>query len=83
MKFTIFTPTFNRKELLGKLYSSLQNQTYRDFEWLIVDDGSTDGTEERVDIFIRKMAENKELIILELRKQKESFLYVLILMTNM
>jgi len=52
MKFTIFTPTFNRKELLGKLYSSLQNQTYRDFEWLIVDDGSNDGTEERVKEFI-------------------------------
>ena len=52
MKFTIFTPTFNRKELLGKLYSSLQNQTYRDFEWLIVDDGSADGTEERVKEFI-------------------------------
>lgn len=54
MKFTIFTPTFNRKELLGKLYSSLQNQTYRDFEWLIVDDGSTDGTEERVKEFINE-----------------------------
>ena len=54
MKFTIFTPTFNRKELLGKLYSSLQNQTYRDFEWLIVDDGSNDGTEERVKEFINE-----------------------------
>ena len=54
MKFTIFTPTFNRKELLGKLYSSLQNQTYRDFEWLIVDDGSTDGTEEGVKEFINE-----------------------------
>ena len=54
MKFTVFTPTFNRKELLGKLYSSLQNQTYRDFEWLIVDDGSTDGTEDRVKEFINE-----------------------------
>ena len=54
MKFTVFTPTFNRKELLGKLYTSLQNQTYRDFEWLIVDDGSTDGTEDRVKEFINE-----------------------------
>ena len=52
MKFTIFTPTFNRKELLEKLYKSLQKQTYKDFEWLIVDDGSTDGTEEKVKEFL-------------------------------
>ena len=52
MKFTIFTPTFNRKELLEKLYKSLQKQTYKDFEWLIVDDGSTDGTEEKVKGFL-------------------------------
>ena len=52
MKFTIFTPTFNRKELLEKLYKSLQKQTYKDFEWLIVDDGSADGTKERVEEFL-------------------------------
>ena len=52
MKFTIFTPTFNRKELLEKLYKSLQKQTYKDFEWLIVDDGSADGTKEKVEQFL-------------------------------
>ena len=52
MKFTVFTPTFNRKELLEKLYKSLQKQTYKDFEWLIVDDGSTDGTKEKVEQFL-------------------------------
>ena len=52
MKFTIFTPTFNRKELLEKLYESLQKQTFKDFEWLIVDDGSTDGTKEKVEEFL-------------------------------
>ena len=51
MKFTVFTPTFNRKELLEKLYKSLQKQTFKDFEWLIVDDGSTDGTKEKVKKF--------------------------------
>lgn len=56
MKFTVFTPTYNRKELLGKLYESLKNQTYKDFEWLIVDDGSEDNTEETVKDFI---SENK------------------------
>jgi len=54
MKFTVFTPTFNRKELLEKLYKSLQKQTYIDFEWLIVDDGSTDGTGEKVKEFLEE-----------------------------
>ncbi len=44
MLLTIFTPTFNRKRLLGRLYKSLLNQTDTDFEWILVDDGSTDGT---------------------------------------
>lgn len=52
MKFTIFTPTYNRRELLKKLYESLKSQTYKDFEWLIVDDGSRDGTEETVASFL-------------------------------
>lgn len=42
--FTIFTPTYNRGQTLHRVYDSLCRQTYRDFEWLIVDDGSTDGT---------------------------------------
>lgn len=43
---TVFTPTYNRAYILPKLYESLCNQTSKDFEWLIVDDGSTDETEE-------------------------------------
>ena len=42
---TVFTPTYNRKDTLQRLYRSLCAQTVFDFEWLIVDDGSTDGTE--------------------------------------
>lgn len=42
--FTVFTPTYNRAHTLHRVYQSLQNQTFRDFEWLIVDDGSTDST---------------------------------------
>ena len=45
---TVFTPTYNRAKMLANLYDSLLKQTYRDFEWLIVDDGSTDMTEEEV-----------------------------------
>lgn len=46
---TVFTPTFNRAYILPKLYESLKSQIYKDFEWLIVDDGSTDGTHDLVD----------------------------------
>jgi glycosyltransferase involved in cell wall biosynthesis len=42
--FTVFTATFNRAHTLGRVYESLKRQTFRDFEWLIVDDGSTDET---------------------------------------
>ena len=48
-RLTIFTPTFNRAYILPKLYESLCEQTCQDFEWLIVDDGSTDQTKELVD----------------------------------
>jgi len=41
---TVFTPTFNRAYCLGQVYESLKIQTSKDFIWLIVDDGSTDGT---------------------------------------
>jgi FkbM family methyltransferase len=42
--FTVFTPTYNRAHTLSRVYWSLCEQSFRDFEWLIVDDGSTDDT---------------------------------------
>ena len=45
---TILTPTYDRKENLKQLYASLCEQTEKGFCWLVVDDGSTDGTEEQV-----------------------------------
>ena len=41
---TIFTPTYNRASLLFNLYESLLGQTYKNFEWVVVDDGSLDNT---------------------------------------
>lgn len=56
---TVFTPTYNRAYCLSRLYDSLCRQKCRNFEWLIVDDGSTDETESLVNSF---MLENRILI---------------------
>lgn len=48
IKVTVFTPTFNRGYILHQCYESLKKQTNKDFEWIIIDDGSTDNTEEIV-----------------------------------
>ena len=50
---TILTPAYNRGHLLGKLYQSLVKQDFEDFEWVIVDDGSSDSTTNIVDKFIQ------------------------------
>lgn len=47
-EFTVFTPTFNRGTTLPAVYAALEAQTHRNFEWLIIDDGSTDDTRELV-----------------------------------
>lgn len=51
MLLTVFTPTYNRAHTLERLYRSLCVQTCKDFEWLVIDDGSTDGTEELIEKF--------------------------------
>lgn len=51
---TIFTPTYNRDYTLWKLYESLVNQSSKQFEWLIIDDGSVDNTESLIGEFISK-----------------------------
>lgn len=45
---TIFTPTYNRVHTLSRTYESLLKQECKEFLWLIIDDGSTDHTEETV-----------------------------------
>lgn len=47
-KITVFTPTFNRAHLLPRLYESLKKQTSKDFVWMVIDDGSSDGTAAQV-----------------------------------
>ncbi|MBU3107655.1 glycosyltransferase family 2 protein [Clostridium gasigenes] len=53
-KIAIVTPTYNRSELLYRLYESLRDQICKDFKWLIIDDGSVDNTREVVQMIIEE-----------------------------
>ncbi|MBC8331161.1 MAG: glycosyltransferase family 2 protein [Anaerolineae bacterium] len=45
---TVFTPTYNRATTLGRVFDALCAQTFQKFEWLVIDDGSTDNTATRI-----------------------------------
>lgn len=48
---TVFTPTYNRAHTLPRVFEGLKKQTYRNFEWIIVDDGSVDNTQDVIRLF--------------------------------
>lgn len=41
---TVFTPSYDRADLLVRCYESMKHQTYQNFIWMVIDDGSTDNT---------------------------------------
>ena len=53
--FSVITPTYNRSEKLKNCFLSLQKQTFSNFEWLIIDDGSIDETKALVDKWKNKL----------------------------
>lgn len=55
-KLTVFTPAYNRRKTIHRAFESLMAQTCKDFEWLIVDDGSSDNLKELIDEY-RKTAD--------------------------
>jgi len=67
-RFSVFTATYNRANYLSKVYQSLVNQTFKDFEWIIVDDGSSDNTELIIKEYIK---DNKVKNIKYIRKENE------------
>ncbi len=46
-KFTIFTPCYNGAETIHRVFESVAKQTYKNYEWIIVYDGSTDNSQLR------------------------------------
>ena len=56
----VFTPTYNRADMLPRLYESLTRQSCCDFEWLIVDDGSSDGSENLIKGWIAEIKQKGE-----------------------
>ena len=59
-RITVFTPTYNRAYILEKLYRSLCRQSFTDFEWIVINDGSSDNTDQLFEKWIR---EDKEFTI--------------------
>lgn len=62
---TVFTPTYNRAHTIGRTYESLCRQTCKDFEWLVVDDGSADDTES----IVKKWIEDAVIPIRYIKKE--------------
>jgi len=67
LKFSIILPTFNRAHLISKAIKSIINQTFENWELIIIDDGSTDNTREVIKTFVK----SDERIIYLYQKNKE------------
>lgn len=65
MSITILTPTYNRGRGLNELFKSLQKQTIKNFEWLLIDDGSIDDTKN----IVEKMKKEAEFPIIYIYKE--------------
>ena len=75
---TVFTPVYNRAYILTVLYDSLCKQTFSDFEWLIVNDGSSDNLEELISLFV----EENKICIRYFRQKMEENIVRLIMLYN-
>ena len=54
INFSLITPTYNRINELSRLYMSLEKQSYKNFEWIVIDDGSNDNTKKLIKRFQKK-----------------------------
>lgn len=73
-KITIITPTYNRAHTLPIAFEGLKKQTFKDFSWLILDDGSTDNTSEIVENF-----KNENLFDITYKKDRNRHKFLTVL----
>lgn len=67
LRLCVFTPTFNRATTLSNCYKCLVGQSSKDFQWMIIDDGSTDETE----VLVSKWIEEKIVPITYIKKENQ------------
>lgn len=67
LKVSVITPTHNRADFLERVWSGLDSQTNRDFEWIVSDDGSTDNTEE----VVRRLAAKSDFPVLYIKADRQ------------
>lgn len=72
LKITIFTPTYNRGYVIENLYKSLQRQSDFNFEWLVINDGSTDNTD---DLFKKWLNEDNKFLIRYYKQDNKGLMY--------
>ena len=68
-KVSVIVPVYNTQKELGRCLYSIQNQTYKNLEIICIDDGSTDGSEDIVDIFAK---EDKRFTVVHQKNMGES-----------
>ena len=66
MFLTIFTPVYNRAKYMPRLFKSIEDQEYKNFEWIIINDGSTDDTENVIQNLIKKKMYNLQKVNISL-----------------
>ena len=65
MKFSIGTPAYNESERIEKCIQSVLNQSYKDFEMIVVDEGSQDDTAKKVEFFTQS---DKRIKLIRMRE---------------
>ena len=61
-KISVIIPSYNNYDYLERVVSNLKNQTHKEFEVIVVDDGSTDGTSQRLVSIASKLPQNLKII---------------------
>lgn len=74
-RLTIFTPVYNRADLVGRCYRSMLRQKNQNFIWIIVDDGSTDHLEKVVEPWLKRAAENPSGFRIEFYRKANGGMY--------